>query len=257
MYHALEDTRHPLESGDIGSQMYVVSQDAFLKQMEYLAENGFTVLLLDELAQLSRWPDKGIVLTFDDGHSSNYTIAYEILRKFGFRAHFFLTTSWLNSPGFLSTAQIQEMATMGMSIGSHGVTHSFFDDMSKAMVLNELQQSKEVLESYVSGPLASFSAPGGRYSTSVIVIARELGYKIFCSSVFDLLTQKGMEEVIPRLAVKQNTSLQTFQKMANGDRSFIRKQRAIVSALSILKKLLGNRVYVLLRGLVLKIVSFI
>lgn len=252
MYHALEDTSLSTESREIGTEMYTVTQANFLQQMEYLSETGFTVLLLDELLHTTQWPHKGIVLTFDDGYSSNYSIAFRILKKFGFKAHFFLTTSWLNLPGFLTTSQIQEMAAAGMSVGSHGVTHAFFDDMSESVVSAELLQSKEVIESCVVGGVNAFSAPGGRYNPFVLTTTRKLGYRIFCTSDFNLLTQKCAEGVVSRMPVKQSTSFQTFKKMANGDRSFVQKQKGIALILDVLKKILGNRAYVALRRIVLQ-----
>ena len=59
--------------------------------MEYLHREGYRTFLLDELQQVEPWPEKSVVLTFDDGHESNYLLALPILQEFGFKAHFFIT----------------------------------------------------------------------------------------------------------------------------------------------------------------------
>lgn len=253
MYHALEDSMHPAGAKDAGEQLYILSRDMFYDQMKYLYQNGFTVLLLEELAQLQEWPEKGVIITFDDGHQSNYTIALPILEEFGFKAHFFITTGWLGTPFFLHPLQVQELAEKGMAIGSHGVTHFFFSDMEDKQMDEELEQSKLLLEECSSRNITSFSAPGGRIKTDVITIGKEIGYTLFCTSDFSLLTNSFFPERIPRLAVKSNTDMATFQKMVSGDAIFFSKQRLKDFMLSALKDILGNPVYEKLRGLFLHI----
>ncbi len=40
-------------------------------------------------------PKKSVIVTFDDGHESDYTLALPLLRKFNFKATFFITTDWI------------------------------------------------------------------------------------------------------------------------------------------------------------------
>ncbi len=253
MYHALEDPSHPAGAKTPGEQLYVLSRETFHAQMKYLSLNGFIVLLLEELFQLQEWPEKGVVLSFDDGHQSNYTIALPILEEFGFRAHFFITTDWLDTPNFLSSLQVHKLHEKGMAIGSHGVTHSFFSDMETQRIQKELEQSKQTLEQCVSGQITSFSAPGGRVQSTIVRIGREIGYKLFCTSDFALLTSASLSTSVPRLAVKENTDILTFQKMVHGEIQFMRKQKLKNSVLSGLKKIFGNATYEKIRGLVLQI----
>lgn len=253
MYHALEDSKHPAGAKDAGEQLYVVSRDTFHAQMEYLSRNGFIVLLLDDLLQMPEWPRKGIVLTFDDGHQSNYTIALPILEEFGFKAHFFITTGWLDTPDFLTSSQVQKLVEKGMVIGSHGVSHSFFSDMEAKQIQEELEQSQKILEQCSLSPTKSFSAPGGRVQSNVISLGKKIGYELFCTSEFALLTQALLPESIPRLAVQENMDIATFQKMVHGDKQFMRKYKVKNFVLSCLKRIFGNSTYEKLRGITLQI----
>lgn len=250
MYHALEDASNPAGSKNPGEQLYVLSRDAFYGQMEYLHNNGFTVLLLDELLQLDEWPERGVVLTFDDGHQSNYTIALPILEKFGFKAHFFITTGWLNTPYFLTLEQVQKLADKGMPIGSHGVTHSFFSDMDAKQVQAELQSSKETLEQAKPVIVKSFSAPGGRIQSSVYEIGENVGYRQYFTSEFCLYKKKSIPTIIPRLAIKGKMDFITFCKIVNGDRYYFIFQQNKIFVLNIFKKILGNPLYEKVRNIV-------
>jgi peptidoglycan/xylan/chitin deacetylase (PgdA/CDA1 family) len=86
MYHALEDEAHPSGAKDLGEQVYVLQVNQFLEQMEYLKKNEYQTFFISELVSLKKWPVKAVVLTFDDGHESNYALALPILQSFGFKA---------------------------------------------------------------------------------------------------------------------------------------------------------------------------
>jgi len=124
MYHALEDKAHPAGAKDAGEQRYVLQVSQFREQMEHLHQEGYKTFLLDELQALVDWPVKSVVLTFDDGHESNFTLALPILQEYRFKAEFFITTGWIGTQYFMTEEQIRGLYRAGMGIGSHGVTHA-------------------------------------------------------------------------------------------------------------------------------------
>src|SRR5207248_2417645 len=52
---------------------------------------------------------QGCLLTFDDGGASAITTIAPILEEFGWRGHFFITTDYIDAPGFLTREQIREL----------------------------------------------------------------------------------------------------------------------------------------------------
>lgn len=66
----------------------------FAQQMEALQTAGYTPIKIQALEQFvlngTRLPDKPVLITFDDGYSSNYEIAWPILKKHGFSAVIFV-----------------------------------------------------------------------------------------------------------------------------------------------------------------------
>ena len=235
MYHALEDPSHPAGSKDIGEQVYVLQVEQFRQHMEYLQKAGFVTFFLEELIGMSQWPRNAIVLTFDDGHQSNVSLALPILGYFGFKAHFFITTGWIDTPYYLTSRQIQTLCSKGMVIGSHGVTHRYFNEMNADAAHEELQMSRDALQAIVSKPVTLFSAPGGRITHDTVGLGISLGYSVCCTSRAAMLHQGGDVRSIPRFAIRSNTSFEEFTKIVHGNLLYL-FQRSVKSALLYLGK---------------------
>ena len=88
---------------------YTMTVSALRRDLDFLRDNGYTTVLPRELAagQLddgSPLPQKAVLLTFDDGYESNYTLAFPILREYGAKAAISLITSRIDerADGFLT-----------------------------------------------------------------------------------------------------------------------------------------------------------
>jgi peptidoglycan/xylan/chitin deacetylase (PgdA/CDA1 family) len=94
MYHSIGPRRKGSSDND------VVDTLAFKKQIEYLCAN-YEILSLDTLVKLmyekKGLPGKAVVITFDDGHKSDFIYAYPILKRHRIPATIFLTTGHVGS----------------------------------------------------------------------------------------------------------------------------------------------------------------
>ena len=111
-----------------------ISPEQFRAHLEYLRDNDYTVMPLDEmLSQLQAGEaisDRAVAITFDDGYSSIYETAFPMLQEFGFPFTLFLSTGPIdrNQPNYMSWAQITEMAEAGVIIANHTVEHPYMLD---------------------------------------------------------------------------------------------------------------------------------
>lgn len=242
MYHALETMGEPAGAVDPGERRYVLEADRFGEQLAYLHRHGFTTLLLEELDRAGTWPERAVVLTFDDGHMSNVTLALPLLERYGFRAEFFITTDWIGKPRFMEAKQIRALSEAGMGIGSHGASHRFLDEMDVDGVARELKVSKEILAEITGRDVVSFSAPGGRMTPRGSAVARGLGYRFLCTSHPGLLASDEQDE-IPRLPLRERTDIRTFGLLVHGSRKHLGKLKARERALALFRRVLGNRYY--------------
>jgi peptidoglycan/xylan/chitin deacetylase (PgdA/CDA1 family) len=142
----------------------------------------------------ARW-----MLTFDDGHVSDYEIVFPLLQEYGMSATFFLITSRIGEPGFLNWDQIQEMCRNGMCFGSHSVTHRLMTTLSEKEAKSEFIDSKMLLEDRLKSKVNAFSYPQGACSKRLHNIALSSGYTHLCSSRHG--TIGNSRQVFPRNSI--------------------------------------------------------
>jgi len=192
-------------------------------------------------------PEKSVIITFDDGHLSNYTRAFPILQKYGFAATFFVTVKNIGSYDGVRYEQLREMADSGISIQSHTMTHPFLSDLDAKQIHWELAESKSALELALGNPVNHLALPGGRYNSTVRNTAMEVGYQTVCTSNIGINTLTSDLYALRRLAIKRDTSFSTFCSIVEMKPLTVMRYKAKYSLLNGLKKTLGNKRYIAMR----------
>lgn len=174
MYHDVYVTS-VAESGiqTRGAEKYKISKKEFTKQIQAISEYY-------ELKNISK---NRVLITFDDGGSSFYSLIAPILKMYDFKGFFFITTSFIGKKGFLTSEEIISLHSWGNFIGTHSNTHP---GMLTSLPFQELEEewlrSINILESILQSKILHASIPGGSYSTEMadILIANGIKY-IFTS----------------------------------------------------------------------------
>jgi len=256
MYHALyrEIGTAEIDSEDIP---YAVSESEFVSQLDRIVERGAGTFT-DGHA-----PD--VVITFDDGHRSNLEIAAPLLAERGLSAYFFVTSGFIDKrAGFMSSTQLRELSDVpGMIIGSHGVTHRFFADMTDSDAFEELADSRTCVESMTGKTCESMSFPGGRYTSKTLEMMHPSGYVQWFGSdtgIVDVsqsftpaparisasgvsLSTMGSTLPISRVAIRQNTQLAEFDRMIAPDEAYYKSLQRRSKTKKLLQRTIGNRLY--------------
>ena len=162
------------------SLTYNVPPEEFSAQLDYLSQNGYTTITLQDFMRAAHGkgelPEKPIVLTFDDGYENNYTEMLPILEAHGMKAVVYVIANNIGKEGYLSFEQLRDMQKRGIEIGSHTADHiplSTFDD---DMVRYEIRDSKLLMEWNGLETIYSLSYPNGDYKKSYEKILREENY---------------------------------------------------------------------------------
>jgi len=221
MYHGIIADRKDLIPGHQGlMELYDVGLKDFRDHLEWIREC-----------------DRNILVTFDDGEENNFYNAFPLIREFGLKACFFIIGDKIGEPGYMNREQIKILADSGMEIGSHGMTHISLVNLDDAQLFKNLKNSKEILEKITGKQIEALSVPMGFYNGRVLRCAKNVGYKyIFSSEDFDV-----KDDVLPRIAIRRDWSLEYFKKALEGQVSFNRK------CLYLVKKIIGNSNYQVLR----------
>lgn len=99
-----------------------VEPESFEAQIEFLAANGYHTITTDELFNP---PDKSVMLTFDDGWGSLWSVGLPLIKKHDIRIVVFLAAGRIGHHPFLTWDQIGEMHESGLvDFQSHTLTHS-------------------------------------------------------------------------------------------------------------------------------------
>lgn len=253
LYHDIYEGDFNKEGFDIEKIPYVLDRTVFENQMKYLRDNNYEVVGLAVNGERLAWGMKrGIVsLVFDDGLESNYTIAFPILKKYGFKATFFITARHVGKKGMMTWAQIREMVDNGMEAGSHSLTHSIPTTLSEEAFTCELAESKRIIEENLGREIYYFSSPTGFYNPKLPEFAKKVGYKAVLISRTSL--NKMIDEyVLYKISIKRGYELEKFVSIIKGNDDIFYELRSKQAIRDILKKILGHKVYNFARKIALE-----
>lgn len=289
-------------------ELVSASKRDFEWQVEYVAKH-FTPVTLSELMQCISndldLPKGAVLITFDDGFSDNYDTAYQVLKRVGVPATFFVCTDYIGkdqpfwfdwvvyllnniAPGdypigdgafmlslgdgvqserdalarrffqYLKSVpdttrqgavaqlssqcavavpaggfadsrpmnweQLREMASNGMEIGSHTKSHPVLSQLTPDELVEEVTQSKALIEAETGKTVNSLSYPVGgaaAYNDEVAAVVRDSGYLAACSYVSGANRVRGADHfALQRLHVERYVSQAMFKALLHTPRIF-------------------------------------
>ncbi len=232
MYHAIGR-----DSDIVGADPhYAVTTEHFELHLDIIQPaRTLASTVLDELL------DSHIV-TFDDGHVSNFENALPLLIDKGLLAEFYINTSVIGKKGFINWQHAREMNDAGMSIQSHADSHTYMSDLDESGIRYELERSKKLIEDNLGSEVTVFAPPGGRFDSRVERIAYELGYQSLAVSQPGHM-KKAKQAVVPRYAVLHNTTPTQIRELLLPNSLTARKLVAKYHVTGLGKRVLGNSIY--------------
>jgi peptidoglycan/xylan/chitin deacetylase (PgdA/CDA1 family) len=211
MYHYVDAT--PPKVGRYAAGLTVRTND-FQAQMDYLAANGYHTVTLDQIyaamAGGAALPNKPVAVTFDDGGTDNYTVAFPILRGHGFVATFFVITAFVGGANCLNWDQARVMQEAGMSIESHTVHHFDLRTLNPSQLASEMVESRRTIKSILGADANVVAYPSGEENAVVERAAWEAGYLMAVGTQPGDRLNPGSVFEWPRIRVSPGTGIRTF-----------------------------------------------
>lgn len=223
LYHRIISTR-AAEAGAVpdGEMIWVSYDTRFAEQMDYLKAHGYTTIDPDDYVAIRSGrvpvPSKPVMVTFDDGYLSNYTLAFPALKRNGQKAVIFVppepddyTRSIVRGvDGFLGEEQMRELVANGVAIQSHTLTHCVLNELDDASAMYELTESKRRLEAITGRPVEHIAIPRAGYSRRIRRLVQEAGYRTACCNNKGSATGLSDPLALPRIVVERDMSIDDF-----------------------------------------------
>jgi peptidoglycan/xylan/chitin deacetylase (PgdA/CDA1 family) len=92
-----------------------------------------------------RWDKPMVSITFDDGWQSVYDRALPLLNQHGFRSTQYVNASSIETPNFMTAAEVQQMHDAGHEFAAHSYDHVDLTSIGTDRLDEELRRSEEAL----------------------------------------------------------------------------------------------------------------
>jgi peptidoglycan/xylan/chitin deacetylase (PgdA/CDA1 family) len=215
IYHDIAPHAHRDDVGFPGplAARYKLEPQDFEAHLDALAASGTRVG-----SGRADGADAQVSLSFDDGGASALHAA-DALERRGWRGIFFITTSRLGTPGFLSAEGARDLARRGHTVGSHSHTHpTYMGKLGRAELEHEWAQSRAVLREILGSAPATAAVPGGYVSADVIRAAAAAGYEVLFTSEPTARVQRRELLVRGRYTIWATTPPSVAAAYARGER---------------------------------------
>src|SRR5215217_1276882 len=171
--------------GKVGKD-YIVEVQNFKDQIKLLADSGYHTILPDQLyAYLNTGaplPSKPIMLTFDDTDMDQFTIAAPTLKKYGYKAVYFIMTVSIGRKGkfvdYMTKEQIKQLSDEGNVIGSHTYDHKNFKKYQGKDWEEQLDKPTKKLEEITGKKMTEFAYPFGLWNAEGIPELKKRGFRM-------------------------------------------------------------------------------
>ena len=199
----------------------ISTPERFEENIKDVLKAGYTVIPLDALIQYNAGtralPQKSVILTFDDGYLSNYTMIYPLLKKYDIPATIFVTVSTMDKGDKMTWAQMSEMEESRLvDIQSHSWEHIDHSVLDAAHLNDYLNESFTVLEQKLGQQkYRIFAYPYGKYSNLSLSIAKDLGITMQVSTEWRALNMADLGlDCLPRLTVAYDSNILSLLKVS-------------------------------------------
>jgi len=211
MYHEVKDDEYYEEQPD------TIKLSTFEKQLQYLKENDYNTLTLEEFYCWKQGKcdisDKSVLLTFDDGFYSFHYLVEPLLEKYNFHAVNFVIGSTVSEK--TKKYNPEKYGTIGLDVinkhseyvdyQSHSFgMHSQVDNKQKIYSMNKDEMVEDLNQMANIGNFEYISYPYNTDTDEFIEILKDHGYKLAFRGESEKVTKDCNNYQIPRIGVSDN-----------------------------------------------------
>ncbi len=228
---------HRIVSGEPGD-LYERNVNDLETDLKYFRYNNINVISFNELGDAiseGKLPSgNSVIITFDDGDHSWYTLVKPLLLKYNMKATFFLIAGLVGTDSFIAWDEVENMSYYTPAsgerpfvFGSHTYSHAYllqskadFDNSAdyEAFLDYQLGQSKQLIDKHAPVGITALSLPfgDGAGDSDIIAAAARNGYKFIRTSTWANISDPSVDLYnIPSLPVLDTTTYRFIRYYLN------------------------------------------
>ncbi len=215
---------HEVVPAGMGYTYQKIEIEAFVKQLCFLKENGYTCVSFAEAEKGGITVKKPVIITFDDGFRTVYQYARPLLKKYGMKATMFLAPKYIdeNNGYYMTWDMVREMLAEGiMEPGAHTYSHIDIRAVDRQTLLQELRSTDEAIVKALGVQPRAMCFPYGAFDIKSLRTLKEYGkYRYHVASFFGRTNFSGNKKLIQRLGISNDDSIEMFRRKLEGKESY-------------------------------------
>lgn len=231
MYHNVVDSTNESEG-------LTVSVSKLEEQFAYLKSHGYTSLHFKDLSAFKSeadFPEKAVIITFDDVYENQLIHAYPLLEKYGLKACFYIPFAYVGGLDDWNTGkekimtidQLKSLNEEIVELGLHSFNHGKYDQISVEAIQEDfdlcrefIQNNSLVVHNTLAYPYGKYPKKGEEQTTFFRLLhENKIGYGLRIGNRVNQYPFKNLYE-IQRIDVKGEYDLKTFIKRLKKGKSW-------------------------------------
>lgn len=216
MYHFFYSKDDPTYQGN-AKDNNLLRSDKFEEQMDYLKREGYYFPTWEEVEDYidgkMNLPEKSIVITDDDGNFTFFDYAVPIVQSRGVPMTSFVITGWYEERLDETYAHVnyQSHSDDMHKSGSNG--KGVMVNWSHDEIVEDLNNSKEKIESHTDRKCTIFCYPFGHYNDTAIQALKDTGYHLAFTTKGGRVKPGDDKFALPRVRINGNTTIEEFVEL--------------------------------------------
>ncbi|MBX4212599.1 polysaccharide deacetylase family protein [Candidatus Pacearchaeota archaeon] len=195
---------------DNANDQGIVSPINFRAQMDYLKQQGFKSITLDDYEKWKKgqftMPDKPVIIFFDDGRQSTLDAAYPIMKPLGLKGNLAIVSDYADgirgsAVSYMNWSEIKVLTNDGWDVAAHTKNHTNLMTIPENQIREQMTVSVARIKTNLGINPTSFVFPFHAANQSLTDI---------CGQYFDLCWTQGVGDTRPEYIYK-NTNGKIYQ----------------------------------------------
>ena len=221
---------HNVSAKNSESRGLTISAENLEVQFKYLKDNNYTSLHFNDLQHLKNsadFPEKAVIITFDDVYINQLNYAYPLLQKYGLKACFYIPFKYVGGVNewdegkepVMSVEQLKSLDPKTIELGLHSFEHRNYSNLSVETIKEDFENCKAFIIENKLNIHNTLAYPYGKYPKKnkvqldffTILNENKIAYGLRIGNRVNTFPFKNNYEV-QRLDVKGEDTLKTFKR---------------------------------------------